>query len=47
MVWRTVDYRFGSETKLIPAKEAHHASKKIMAAFDAQPRFIRKQQWGQ
>lgn len=47
MVWRTVDYRFGSETKLIPAKEAHQASKKIMAAFDAQPRFIRKQQWGQ
>ena len=47
MAWRTVDYAGRSVTKLIRADEVQKIAADKMAMFDAQPRFIRKQQWGQ
>lgn len=46
MVWRTVEYGGLCITKLIKADEAHQIAAQRMAMFDAQPRFVRKQQWG-
>lgn len=46
MVWRTVDYGGLSVTKLVKAEEVQRIAAERMAMFDAQPRFIRKQQWG-
>ena len=46
MVWRTVDYGGLSVTKLVKAEEVQRIAAERMAMFDAQPRFIRKLQWG-
>jgi hypothetical protein len=43
MVWRTDNYGF---TRLVPEAEAQQNSKRIMAAFDSQPLWLRKRERG-